>query len=329
MHDSGGQEDEVSNGVDPDAEDAAGSTDEDELVVGRHHSPGEAQARSELQDGDDLAPDVHHAVHDGGGARHGDDRHHPVDLADGGRREAAPVASDLDHQHRDIGINGRPGLSRTLAVLLQPHAVHADLPLGPQATASALSPRSAPLARSVTSSFHRVGKTDVKRGGATSYRSEMSEPESSGAATGEPADAVEQDDVLDRLVIDGLQDLAELSGDDAMSELVALFITDSGNRLSELGEAVCHGDRDAVQRVAHNLKGSSVNFGAQRLPAMCTALERAGAAGDVADATALLADAGRELRRVHAALRHCFQPPTERANDVPAPPVDPTEPSGG
>ena len=57
-----------------------------------------------------------------------------------------------------------------------------------------------------------------------------------------------------------------------------------------------------MRQLAHSLKGSSANFGARRLEALCLRLERIGRTGSVQAAEPLLAELGVEFARVQAAL---------------------------
>jgi two-component system, sensor histidine kinase and response regulator len=57
-----------------------------------------------------------------------------------------------------------------------------------------------------------------------------------------------------------------------ISEVVAEFVEDALNRQRLIREAVGRGDREAVRREAHALKGSAGLFGAQQVFALCAAL---------------------------------------------------------
>lgn len=49
-----------------------------------------------------------------------------------------------------------------------------------------------------------------------------------------------------------------------LAELVGIFLQDYPERLTELREALIHGDAPRVQRVAHGLKGAVAGFGAKQ-----------------------------------------------------------------
>lgn len=65
----------------------------------------------------------------------------------------------------------------------------------------------------------------------------------------------------------GTQDLAE--------ELITLFLNDSPAQLATLQQALRTGNRDAIERTSHRLKGSAGSIGARRFQQMCEAIETA------------------------------------------------------
>ena len=101
--------------------------------------------------------------------------------------------------------------------------------------------------------------------------------------------------------IDHNQLLEIVEGDAAaVAEILQLFLEDSVCRIAALGEAITRGDLEEVQRLAHALKGSCGNVGAERLRKTAWSLEHA----DSTDVAAgLLADCHAELERVTAFLR--------------------------
>ena len=98
-----------------------------------------------------------------------------------------------------------------------------------------------------------------------------------------------------------------IGGDTLVEQMVELFVVDVPARLERLRCAVAAGDRTAVARAAHSIRGSAATLGAVTVAQICTALElAAGAPGTSLDAgLAELADAilaaGEELRGLAAA----------------------------
>jgi HPt (histidine-containing phosphotransfer) domain-containing protein len=84
--------------------------------------------------------------------------------------------------------------------------------------------------------------------------------------------------VLDAVVIAGLE---EDLGREAMSELLALFATESERRRQRIEAAVANGDATTAASEAHALKGSALSMGASALGALALCLERAGREGNL------------------------------------------------
>lgn len=114
--------------------------------------------------------------------------------------------------------------------------------------------------------------------------------------------------VLDPTVLDQLRELEDASGQ-PLGDLVALFVEDGKRCLGELREALTVGDADAIRRVAHGLEGTSANYGALELPALCDRLARSAAAGDLRGAGELVVRVAEEFERVAAALNQEFLDP--------------------
>jgi CheY-like chemotaxis protein/HPt (histidine-containing phosphotransfer) domain-containing protein len=107
------------------------------------------------------------------------------------------------------------------------------------------------------------------------------------------------EDPLDPDVLAGLRELGDA---DLLTELVNLFIADVPPQLASLREAMESGDASSVKRVAHTLKGSCGNMGAQRMAAICAKLQDIGASGDLTRAPELLKQLEAEFERVRPAL---------------------------
>ncbi len=100
---------------------------------------------------------------------------------------------------------------------------------------------------------------------------EQSAPEEAG----DPAESAFEDRVLhDRF--DGNLDL--------LREVAGSFLESTPPLLSEMREAVAAGDPGSVSRIAHRLRGSLANFGAEEAVEAAFRLEKMGAEGDLAGA---------------------------------------------
>ena len=109
---------------------------------------------------------------------------------------------------------------------------------------------------------------------------------------------------IDQKVFDELRLLGEAVEHDFIAELIAEFITDTEPRLLELRQAMESGDARAVARIAHNIKGSSVQLGGHRLSLSCGHLERKAATGSFENAEADLREVEFDYLDLRRALTH-------------------------
>jgi CheY-like chemotaxis protein len=87
--------------------------------------------------------------------------------------------------------------------------------------------------------------------------------------------------LLDEAAVDALRD-PDLGGDpEFLVEIVDAFLGDSPPRIETVRASLASGDGAGLSRAAHSLKGSSGNFGAQRLQVLCADLERLGRDGQL------------------------------------------------
>jgi two-component system, sensor histidine kinase len=87
------------------------------------------------------------------------------------------------------------------------------------------------------------------------------------------------------------------------AKLAEIFIRDTGRRLTDLGDAVQRADADTTARIAHAIKGSAANLGAQMLVRICADIETAAEAADLTMAPARLEELQREFTRARDALK--------------------------
>ena len=104
-------------------------------------------------------------------------------------------------------------------------------------------------------------------------------------------------------VIDRAALLARVSGDmEPLAELVRLFLDTYPSTLSEVREAVARADSEAVERAAHNLKGSVSYFSAKGAFEAALSLEKMGRENNLRDVQAACAALENEMRRLHQEL---------------------------
>jgi CheY-like chemotaxis protein/HPt (histidine-containing phosphotransfer) domain-containing protein len=94
--------------------------------------------------------------------------------------------------------------------------------------------------------------------------------------------------------------LEMVDGDETVvDEILQYFLEDTPHQIAALGAAITRGNIEEVHRLAHTLKGSSSNVGAEPLREKAWSLEHA---ASLDDASTLLADCRVELERVAAYL---------------------------
>ncbi len=105
-------------------------------------------------------------------------------------------------------------------------------------------------------------------------------------------------DPIDFSILESLRALQRKGEPSLISEIVNLFLDDVPSQLKVLREATESDGAQAVERIAHKLKGSSVNLGARQMTTLCEELQDAGAAGDLSRAPDLLRRLEFEYERV-------------------------------
>ena len=74
-------------------------------------------------------------------------------------------------------------------------------------------------------------------------------------------------------VPEALQQLVECGDTELVDELIAIFQSDTAERLQALGGAVASGDYAEVRAQAHTVKGSAMQVGANRVGEICRQME--------------------------------------------------------
>lgn len=111
--------------------------------------------------------------------------------------------------------------------------------------------------------------------------------------------------VLDPAVIENLRQLTIPGEPDVLSEVLNLFLQDVPQRVERLRNAFTAGNIQEVRRVAHSLKGSAGNIGAQSMFEACRRIDELddlAAAGPLVGALEVeFGKVEREIRRLIAA----------------------------
>jgi len=107
-----------------------------------------------------------------------------------------------------------------------------------------------------------------------------------------------REDLIDRQAI-----LDRFEGDqDLLREIIGLFLEDCPRRVSEMRDALARGDSEALQHVAHSIRGSVGNFAAAAAVDAAVQLETMGRTGDMAHADEACAALERQIALLIAAL---------------------------
>lgn len=100
--------------------------------------------------------------------------------------------------------------------------------------------------------------------------------------------------------------VAEIAGpgtdEEMLGQLLQSFLGRSTNSLDLLEHAIDHGDTGEIEYLAHNLKGSALNLGADALGLICQELEAQGRSGQLDAAEQILQRARLELAAVSGVL---------------------------
>lgn len=108
---------------------------------------------------------------------------------------------------------------------------------------------------------------------------------------------------LNMETIAALRSYQEDGQPDFLTELIDAYLDDSPQRLSNLHRAIENKDAEQAARVAHALKGSSGNLGAERLAGWMLKAEMAGKNGEVQKLQELLPSIQSEFDAVSLQLR--------------------------
>jgi signal transduction histidine kinase/DNA-binding response OmpR family regulator len=114
---------------------------------------------------------------------------------------------------------------------------------------------------------------------------------------------MQSDDMVDRTVLDGLRALESTAAPGLVEKLLDSFLEETPRQLADLRQAAQVGDAVRLTRLAHKLRGSVANLGANAMVRACTELEKLGGNGDTGVAPQLVADLERQFDLVSTVLR--------------------------
>jgi HPt (histidine-containing phosphotransfer) domain-containing protein len=109
----------------------------------------------------------------------------------------------------------------------------------------------------------------------------------------------------DDVVVFDLAQALRVTGDDReiLVEIIEVYLEDLEHMMGEVRKSLDAGDSPGVELHAHSLKGAAANVGGQRVRAVAQGMERAGKAGNIDEARALLPALEAESERFAEHLR--------------------------
>ena len=108
--------------------------------------------------------------------------------------------------------------------------------------------------------------------------------------------------VLDQTALDKIRAVDRKTGRNVLAKVIGLYLAHTPAELEALGAAVAEQDAGQVAKLAHGLKSSSANLGAQVLSGLLKDLEHRGRTEALSEAQALFAGVEAEFQRVRLAL---------------------------
>jgi len=115
------------------------------------------------------------------------------------------------------------------------------------------------------------------------------------------------DNIIDMRAIETLRELSPDDGGEFVRELIGIYLQDTPQRVAEIEQALTTQDAAIVMRAAHSIKGSSGNFGANRLAQLAAEIEQQGKLGNLADSPGCCARLKADYALVAAALTRISQ----------------------
>jgi two-component system, sensor histidine kinase and response regulator len=107
--------------------------------------------------------------------------------------------------------------------------------------------------------------------------------------------------------LETLRDIGSRAGKDLVTGLLQRFLEAVDERVTQIESAIIERDGTLLSRVAHTLKSSTANLGAEALSSCYRQLEHLGREGRIDEARALLANLRREHERAVSRVREILR----------------------
>jgi signal transduction histidine kinase/DNA-binding response OmpR family regulator/HPt (histidine-containing phosphotransfer) domain-containing protein len=111
-----------------------------------------------------------------------------------------------------------------------------------------------------------------------------------------------QRDVINLHALDNIRALSPDRGGALVQRVVAAYVGDTPQHLETMRNAIAVLDTGSLRKVAHSLKSSSANVGAEALASMCKDMENLGRADSTEGASGILTDIEQEFQAVRHSL---------------------------
>ena len=115
------------------------------------------------------------------------------------------------------------------------------------------------------------------------------------------------DTLLDQTSIQRLMDIGKQTDPGFLQQVLDMFMKQAPADIEEIRKSLEAGDFTALWKVAHKLKGTSLNIGALRLSAICKELEKKGRNLETAGLYGLVMQLETDYRSTIAELKNLFQ----------------------
>ena len=104
--------------------------------------------------------------------------------------------------------------------------------------------------------------------------------------------------VLNQVLLDQIRSLDPLGGDEIIRKIMRAFLDSSEGYMQGIKDAIASEDAESIRRLAHTLKSSTANIGAEKASALFKQLEIYGRAGEITQAKALHQDILQHYQQV-------------------------------
>ncbi len=109
--------------------------------------------------------------------------------------------------------------------------------------------------------------------------------------------------VLNPVLLDQIRSLDASGGDELINKIMCSYLESADNYIQKLEDAIMNEDTDSISRLAHTLKSSSANIGAETLSDIFKQFEVYGREGELANAKAMQENLLQHYQQVLAEIR--------------------------